>query len=273
MSHLACADTPEHPLNREPARALRALRRLPAAGAGAASPPRRASSSAASSTTTCAGRASRSTASRRRRASPTRCGRWLGCKAPILPGPRRRRWWHRWLWCDLPLRAGSAPRDGRRSDMRTVIMRALGNRGERLYRRPERADCRPGLHGSADDRHQRPAAGSGAARHEGRVHRRPHDPVDKVAAEAGTIGYEMLTRLGRRFARRYIARRAAVRPPHHSAGRHRPRLPLRPCQRSGDLALFTGRALLHCASAPYYPRTDRCGRWSTSATTRCRSSG
>lgn len=33
----------------------------------------------------------------------------------------------------------------------------------------------------------------------------PSRPVDVVAAEAGTIGYEMLTRLGRRFRRDYLA--------------------------------------------------------------------
>jgi alanine racemase len=33
----------------------------------------------------------------------------------------------------------------------------------------------------------------------------PHQDVDAVAAKAGTIGYEILTRLGRRFQRRYIA--------------------------------------------------------------------
>jgi alanine racemase len=29
-------------------------------------------------------------------------------------------------------------------------------------------------------------------------------PVDEVAAHAGTIGYELLTALGRRYARRYV---------------------------------------------------------------------
>lgn len=33
----------------------------------------------------------------------------------------------------------------------------------------------------------------------------PHQHVDVVAAEAGTIGYEVLTRLGSRFERRYVA--------------------------------------------------------------------
>jgi alanine racemase len=32
----------------------------------------------------------------------------------------------------------------------------------------------------------------------------PHQHVDAVAAEAGTIGYEVLTRLGSRFERRYL---------------------------------------------------------------------
>jgi alanine racemase len=33
----------------------------------------------------------------------------------------------------------------------------------------------------------------------------PHNPVDTVAAEAGTIGYEILTSLGRRYQRRYLS--------------------------------------------------------------------
>jgi alanine racemase len=32
----------------------------------------------------------------------------------------------------------------------------------------------------------------------------PHNPIDTVAAEAGTIGYEILTSLGRRYKRRYL---------------------------------------------------------------------
>ena len=34
------------------------------------------------------------------------------------------------------------------------------------------------------------------------------DGVDRLAAAAGTIGYEVLTRLGSRLARRYIRRAA-----------------------------------------------------------------
>jgi alanine racemase len=34
----------------------------------------------------------------------------------------------------------------------------------------------------------------------------PHNPVDALAAEAGTIGYEILTSLGSRYARRYVGR-------------------------------------------------------------------
>tara|TARA_B100000315_G_scaffold249408_1_gene280571 strand:+ start:616 stop:1677 length:1062 start_codon:yes stop_codon:yes gene_type:complete len=33
----------------------------------------------------------------------------------------------------------------------------------------------------------------------------PHNPVDQVAAQAGTIGYEILTSLGQRYERRYIS--------------------------------------------------------------------
>ena len=34
----------------------------------------------------------------------------------------------------------------------------------------------------------------------------PHRSVDAVAADAGTIGYEVLTNLGRRYHRRYISK-------------------------------------------------------------------
>lgn len=37
----------------------------------------------------------------------------------------------------------------------------------------------------------------------------PHNPVDTVAAEAGTIGYEIITSLGRRYVRRYLDAGAA----------------------------------------------------------------
>ncbi|MGH6927225.1 MAG: alanine racemase [Dongiaceae bacterium] len=37
----------------------------------------------------------------------------------------------------------------------------------------------------------------------------PHNPVDTVAADAGTIGYEILTSLGRRYHRRYLDAGAA----------------------------------------------------------------
>jgi alanine racemase len=32
----------------------------------------------------------------------------------------------------------------------------------------------------------------------------PHNPVDALARDAGTIGYEILTSLGRRYERRYL---------------------------------------------------------------------
>jgi len=32
----------------------------------------------------------------------------------------------------------------------------------------------------------------------------PNRPIDQVAADAGTIGYEILTSLGARYRRRYI---------------------------------------------------------------------
>jgi alanine racemase len=38
----------------------------------------------------------------------------------------------------------------------------------------------------------------------------PHNPVDVVAGEAGTIGYEILTSLGRRYQRRYLDAGAAA---------------------------------------------------------------
>jgi len=36
-----------------------------------------------------------------------------------------------------------------------------------------------------------------------------HHPVDALAEEAGTIGYEILTSLGRRYFRRYVGEDAA----------------------------------------------------------------
>ncbi|MEX1203644.1 MAG: alanine racemase [Dongiaceae bacterium] len=38
----------------------------------------------------------------------------------------------------------------------------------------------------------------------------PHNPVDALAEEAGTIGYEILTSLGRRYRRRYVGAAAPV---------------------------------------------------------------
>jgi alanine racemase len=32
----------------------------------------------------------------------------------------------------------------------------------------------------------------------------PHQPIDAIAADAGTISYEILTALGRRFYREYV---------------------------------------------------------------------
>jgi alanine racemase len=34
----------------------------------------------------------------------------------------------------------------------------------------------------------------------------PHQTIDQAAGDAGTIGYEVLTRLGGRFERRYLSR-------------------------------------------------------------------
>lgn len=47
----------------------------------------------------------------------------------------------------------------------------------------------------------------------------PDMPVDMVAAAADTIGYEILTALGRRYARRHVGGDAAAAPARHSAGR------------------------------------------------------
>lgn len=44
----------------------------------------------------------------------------------------------------------------------------------------------------------------------------PNNPVDHVAARAGTIGYEILTALGSRYARRYVDTRCS--PTDHGAG-------------------------------------------------------
>jgi alanine racemase len=37
----------------------------------------------------------------------------------------------------------------------------------------------------------------------------PDNPLDDLAVQAGTISYEILTSLGRRYARRYVAANAA----------------------------------------------------------------
>jgi alanine racemase len=38
----------------------------------------------------------------------------------------------------------------------------------------------------------------------------PHQDVDAVAAKAGTIPYEILTRLGKRFHRSYVGQTAGA---------------------------------------------------------------
>ena len=80
MSHLACADEPDHPANEAQRARFETLRAKAAGRRRRRSPIRRASSSARPSTSTSRGRVRRSTASTRRRDSRTRCGRWCGCR-------------------------------------------------------------------------------------------------------------------------------------------------------------------------------------------------
>ena len=83
------------------------------------------------------------------------------------------------------------------------------------------------------------------------------DGLDELAAAAGTIGYEVLTRLGTRFARRYIGRRTwqpdRRNAAHEPARRHRPPVPGVPGR---DRRSDAVRAARHRAwrERPFYPR-------------------
>ena len=62
---------------------------------------------------------------------------------------------------------------------------------------------RPCVDGHDHFRRFRPPAGLGAGELVELIG--PHQPVDALAAQAGTIGYEILTSLGGRYARIYAA--------------------------------------------------------------------
>ena len=84
MSHLACADEPQHPANEAQLAAFEASATRCCRRRRHRSPIRRASFSATPIISTWRGRARRSTASTRCRDGPTRCGRWCGLSAKII---------------------------------------------------------------------------------------------------------------------------------------------------------------------------------------------
>jgi alanine racemase len=84
MSHLACADHPDDPMNERQRAALRGAARQAPAGAGEPFQLRRHVLGARAIISTWCDRASRSTAAARTRASPTRCRRSVRLAARIL---------------------------------------------------------------------------------------------------------------------------------------------------------------------------------------------
>jgi alanine racemase len=209
MSHFACADTPEHPLNREqPQRFRDALGRL-------ALPPGVTRSLAASSGIFL---------------EPdhafdlVRPGAALYGLAPLANQPNPLRQVIRLQAKILQVRRvdagstvgyGATHRFARQARLATVgvgyadgFMRALSNRGGAYI-----GDRRAPIVGRVsmdlltiditDIPEQQAQPGSWVDLIG------PHNPVDTVAVEAGTIGYEILTSLGRRYHRRYLNAGAA----------------------------------------------------------------
>ena len=254
MSHLACAEEPDHPLNERQRQALRALRgRLPAARASLANssgiflgarlplrPP--------------AGRASRSTASIPTPGRPIRCARWSLSRRPLLQVHDVDASGTVGYGATYATRRRDADRDRpARLCGRLAARRGPGGRGP--DRGPRRAARGPGLDGPDHPRRL------GASRP--RCPPRPMvaliegpDAVDELARAAGTIGYEVLTRLGSRFARRYIPARTSKDLLHEPGRRHRPRLPELPRQPSAIWPLFAGRAIAPGADRAVLPAHD-----------------
>ena len=186
-------------------------------------------------------RAPRSMAWRRSTTSRTRCAKSFACKrkscksgaltmatalATVRPTDSP----------GLPVWPRSA------SAMRMGIMRALSNRGAVHVGGGRSAHRRARLHGSDCHRCERTARKSAAQAGRCRRPDRPAaDRVDELGERAGTIGYEILTSLGRRYRRTYIdARAAGVTIPVLQP--HRPRRSSPASQTMGRLTLFTRAA-------------------------------
>jgi alanine racemase len=204
MSHFACADTPEHPLNREqPQRFRDALSRLAL--------PQDATRSIAASSGIFLGP--------EQTLDLVRPGAALYGIAPVANQPNPMRQVVRLQAKILQVRRvdagstvgyGATHRFARQARLATIgvgyadgFMRALSNRGGVFI-----GDRRAPIVGRVsmdlvtiditdipDDQAQ-PGSWVDLIG--------PHNPVDTVAAEAGTIGYEILTSLGRRYHRRYL---------------------------------------------------------------------
>ncbi len=212
MSHFACADTPEHPLNREQPRRFRAaLERL-------ALPPDLTRSIAASSGIFLGpdqaldlvrpGAALYGIAPVANQTNPLR--QVVRLQAKILQVRR--------VDAGSTVGYGATHRFARQARLATIgvgyadgFMRALSNRGG-VYVGDRRAPIvgRVSMDLLTIDISDIPEDQAQPAAWVDLIG--PHNPVDSVAAEAGTIGYEILTSLGRRYHRRYLdAGNAAAR--------------------------------------------------------------
>jgi alanine racemase len=209
MSHFACADTPEHPLNREQPRRFReALARL-------ALPPDAARSIAASSGIFLGPDQA---------LDLVRPGAALYGIAPVADQPNPMRQVVRLRAKILQVRRvdagstvgyGATHRFARQARLATMgvgyadgFMRALSNRGG-AYVGDRRAPVvgRVSMDLLTIDTSDIPEEQAQPGSWVDLIG--PHNPVDTVAAEAGTIGYEILTSLGRRYVRRYLDAGAA----------------------------------------------------------------
>jgi alanine racemase len=209
MSHFACADTPEHPLNREqPQRFRDALTRLAL--------PQGVTRSLAASSGIFLGPD--------HAFDLVRPGAALYGIAPLANQPNPLRQVVRLQAKILQVRRvdagstvgyGATHRFARQARLATIgvgyadgFMRALSNRGGAYI-----GDRRAPIVGRVSmdlltiditdlpEQQAQPGAWVDLIG--------PHSPIDSVAAEAGTIGYEILTSLGRRYRRRYLDAGAA----------------------------------------------------------------
>jgi alanine racemase len=209
MSHFACADTPEHPLNRaQPQRFRDALARLPL-------PPDTRRSIAASSGIFLGPDHA---------LDLVRPGAALYGIAPVAKQPNPLRQVVRLQAKILQVRRvdagstvgyGATHRFARQARLATMgvgyadgFMRALSNRGGAFI-----GDRRAPIVGRVSmdlltiDISDIPEEQAQPGTWVDLIG--PRNPVDAVAAEAGTIGYEILTSLGRRYLRRYLDAGAA----------------------------------------------------------------